>query len=142
MRPEERVELIEGELIAKAPVGGPHIARVMVLSHLLVGAVGDRAIVSVQVPVRLGEWSEPEPDFALVRPPAQRYAAGLPTSPGHLPADRGGREQPAAGLRGEGRPLCPARHHRVLDRGYRGWRRAPAPRAHGGGLRPGPRGRC
>jgi Uma2 family endonuclease len=68
LRPEDRVELIEGELIAMSPAGGAHILRVMRLNRLLGAAVGDRALVSVQSNVRLGEFSEPEPDLALVRP--------------------------------------------------------------------------
>jgi hypothetical protein len=78
---DDRVELIEGELVAMSPVGGPHIVRVMKLTRLLVGAVGDRAIVSVQSPIRLGGFSEPEPDLALVRLPAERYLASPPTPP-------------------------------------------------------------
>jgi Uma2 family endonuclease len=40
--------------------------------------VGDRALVTVQNPVRLGDISEPQPDLAVVRPKDDQYAAGHP----------------------------------------------------------------
>ena len=63
---DDRVELIEGELVAMAPVGSEHIAATNALTRLLVLAVGDRAIVSVGNPVRLTRHSEPQPDFSLL----------------------------------------------------------------------------
>jgi Uma2 family endonuclease len=64
---DDRVELIEGELIEMTPIGGPHMGTVNRLTHRLVQAASDRAIVSVQNPVRLDPHSEPQPDFALLR---------------------------------------------------------------------------
>lgn len=74
----ERVELIEGQLIAMSPIGSPHFAAVNTLNRLLVRAVGDLAVVSVQNPVRLNDKSEPEPDLALIRPRNDEYRSGLP----------------------------------------------------------------
>lgn len=68
LAPDERVELIEGDIVQMAPIGGPHIMAVIRLTRLLVRAVGDRAAVSVQSPVRLDDDSEPEPDLALLKP--------------------------------------------------------------------------
>ena len=65
---DDRVELIEGELVAMAPIGSEHIASTNALTRLLVLAVGDRGIVSVQNPVRLTRHSEPQPDFTVLRP--------------------------------------------------------------------------
>ncbi len=65
--PEARVELIDGEIIDMAPPGSPHAAAVMYLTEVLVRAVGSRASVLVQNPVRLSEYSEPQPDLAFVR---------------------------------------------------------------------------
>src|SRR5215469_16121787 len=62
----DRVELIEGELVAMSPIGSQHSGTVITLSHVLWSAVGTRALVSVQNPVRLDDFSEPEPDFALL----------------------------------------------------------------------------
>jgi Uma2 family endonuclease len=64
---DDRVELIEGELVAMAPIGSEHIATSNSLNHLLVMAVGDRAIVSVGNPVRLNRHSEPQPDFSVLK---------------------------------------------------------------------------
>jgi Uma2 family endonuclease len=69
----DRVELIEGELVAMSPIGTYHIGTVITLTHSLVHAVGERAIVSVQNPVRLDDLSEPQPDFALLRPRPDFY---------------------------------------------------------------------
>ena len=67
IRPDERVELIEGEIIRMNPIGPPHANCVDRLTALFVAGLGDRATVRIQNPVRLGELSEPEPDVALVR---------------------------------------------------------------------------
>jgi Uma2 family endonuclease len=69
----DRVELIEGELVAMSPIGSHHHGTVNQLTHALVHEVGDRAIVSVQGPVRLDDLSEPEPDFALLKPRPDFY---------------------------------------------------------------------
>jgi Uma2 family endonuclease len=69
----DRVELIEGELVAMSPIGSYHTGTVNKLNHSLVHAVGDHAIVSVQNPVRLDDHSEPQPDFALLRPRPDFY---------------------------------------------------------------------
>ncbi len=65
---DDRVELIEGELVAMAPIGSEHIAATNSLNRLLVLAVGDRGIVSVGNPVRLNRHSEPQPDFSVLKP--------------------------------------------------------------------------
>lgn len=65
---DDRVELIEGQLVAMAPIGSDHIATTNWLNRLLVMAVGDRGIVSVGNPVRLDRHSEPQPDFSILRP--------------------------------------------------------------------------
>jgi Uma2 family endonuclease len=65
---DDRVELIEGELIAMAPIGSEHIASSNALNRLLVLAVGDHGIVSVGNPVRLTRYSEPQPGFSVLKP--------------------------------------------------------------------------
>ena len=64
----DRVELIEGEVIEMSPIGDPHAAYVANLTRLLVNAVGDRAVVWPQGPVRIPPDSVPQPDLALLRP--------------------------------------------------------------------------
>jgi Uma2 family endonuclease len=65
---DDRVELIEGELLEMAPIGAEHIAASNALTRLLVLAVGDSFIVSVANPVRLTQRSEPQPDFTVLKP--------------------------------------------------------------------------
>lgn len=79
LAPDSRVELIEGEIIDMAPIGSPHASVVTRLNHLLVQAVGERALVSVQLPVRLTPQSEPQPDLAVLKPRADFYRPGHPT---------------------------------------------------------------
>ena len=75
---DERLELIEGEIIEMTPIGSPHGGRVNQLNRLLTQAVGERAVVAIQNPVVLGEHSEPEPDLALLRPRADFYTSSHP----------------------------------------------------------------
>jgi Uma2 family endonuclease len=56
----------------------------MALNHLLVVATLGRAMVSVQSPVRLDRYNEPEPDIALLLPRADRYQAGQPPCPAEI----------------------------------------------------------
>ncbi len=76
--PDARVELIDGEIIDMEYMGPPHAAETAVLNQLLVRAVGDRAIVRCQLPIQLDEWSEPAPDFSLVKPRADFYSTRQP----------------------------------------------------------------
>ncbi len=76
--PDERVELIEGEVVEMAPIGSRHSGLVNRITHLLVQAVGKRAVVSVQNPVRLSRISEPQPDFAVLKPRADDYQSATP----------------------------------------------------------------
>jgi Uma2 family endonuclease len=63
----DRVELIEGELIDMAPIGSRHAYAVTHIAALFRAPAG-QFLVSVQNPVRLSGWSEPQPDIALLRP--------------------------------------------------------------------------
>lgn len=65
-RPDERIELIGGELITIAPIGGPHLRAVNVLSNLLSHALGRAAVVSTQNPIALPPDNEPQPDIAVL----------------------------------------------------------------------------
>jgi Uma2 family endonuclease len=64
---DDRVELIEGELIDMPPIGSLHAGKVMRLVSFLTTALSNRAIVSPQNPVHLGEHSEPQPDLTVLR---------------------------------------------------------------------------
>jgi Uma2 family endonuclease len=73
LAPDARVELIEGEIVDMPPIGNPHMAAVSRLTRLLVMTVGDRGIVQCQGGIRLGNYSEPQPDFAIVKPREDFY---------------------------------------------------------------------
>jgi Uma2 family endonuclease len=76
---DSRVELIEGEIVDTPPIGPGHgstVKRTATLFHRRFDGV---ALVSVQDPVRLGPYNEPEPDLALLRPRDDFYASAHPT---------------------------------------------------------------
>ena len=77
--PDQRLELLEGEVIEMAAIGSRHAATVTRLNHILMQALGDRAIVAVQNPVRVSDLTEPQPDLALLRWRADFYRDGHPT---------------------------------------------------------------
>jgi Uma2 family endonuclease len=76
--PDERVELLDGELIEMPPIGSRHAAAVDFLSMHFARAVGDAALVRTQNPLRLADDSEPQPDLMLLRPAADRYRSAHP----------------------------------------------------------------
>lgn len=65
---DERLELLNGEILAMNPIGVLHAQCVNRLTQPLVLALGGDAIASVQNPVMLGPHDEPQPDTALFRP--------------------------------------------------------------------------
>lgn len=75
---DDRVELLEGEIVEMAPIGSRHAGTVNRLNRLLSHLVGDLAVVAVQNPIRIGEHSEPQPDLALLHPRPDFYASAHP----------------------------------------------------------------
>lgn len=75
---DDRVELIEGEIVEMAAIGTRHFSCVNGLTRLLVRSVGDEAIVSVQNPVRLNEHTEPQPDLTVIRERDYRESLPMP----------------------------------------------------------------
>jgi Uma2 family endonuclease len=76
---DERVELIEGEIVDMSPIGSRHQACVDRLSRLFAPLfVSDRAIVRVQGAFRASDISMPQPDVALLRPKDNYYDAEHP----------------------------------------------------------------
>jgi Uma2 family endonuclease len=67
---DERVELLRGYIVRMSPQKSRHAAAVQSLTHALVLALvaAGRASVRVQLPLSVGDDSEPEPDLALVPP--------------------------------------------------------------------------
>ena len=74
LQPTERVELIDGVIFVMAPMGELHANGVRRIGRVLQWAAGDVAIVSVQCPLRLDDYSEPEPDIAILRFREDDYA--------------------------------------------------------------------
>ena len=67
IKPDARVELLEGEIIDMMPMGPFHAGSVDRLAELFIMAGGNRWHVRSQNPIRISEDSEPRPDLALVR---------------------------------------------------------------------------
>jgi Uma2 family endonuclease len=81
---DERVELIDGEIIDVPPMGHPHAGVLDYLAKLLIRAVEPQSIVRQQLPLRLGEYSEPLPDIVIARHRGDLYMQGHPTAPDAL----------------------------------------------------------
>ena len=80
LSPDDRTELIEGEIIDMPPIGSRHAAAVTLLPKRIIRALGDSADVSVQLPIRLLPRSEPQPDIAVVKHRPDAYRSAHPTS--------------------------------------------------------------
>jgi Uma2 family endonuclease len=76
---DERTELIEGEIVEMTPIGDLHALGVLRLNLFFHRLLLDRALVNPQNPVRLGPWSEPQPDVALLAWRDDLYASTAPT---------------------------------------------------------------
>jgi Uma2 family endonuclease len=74
-----RLELIEGEIVEMSPIGKRHAACVDRLAELFREALGRQVIVRVQNPIQLDDFSEPQPDIALLRRREDFYEGALPT---------------------------------------------------------------
>src|SRR5919199_6303152 len=62
---DDRVELIDGQVLEMSPIGRRHVACVLRLERLLGERFRDVALVSSQNPVSLPPYDEPQPDVAL-----------------------------------------------------------------------------
>ena len=75
---DKRVELIEGEIIERSPIGKRHAACVGRLTNLFGKLLAEKAIVWVQNPIVLNDYSEPQPDVALLKRRDDFYEHSLP----------------------------------------------------------------
>jgi Uma2 family endonuclease len=71
--PKARLELIDGEIREMAPIGPAHAGIVNALTELFIMSLGRKVTVTVQNPVRLGEFTEPQPDLTVARHRDDRY---------------------------------------------------------------------
>lgn len=77
---DDRVELIDGEVTEMTPIGRRHAGCVICLTKLFLRACGDDAAVSVQNPVDLSQYSELQPDVAILQPRPDSYRSAHPTA--------------------------------------------------------------
>jgi Uma2 family endonuclease len=77
----ERVELLDGDVIVVPPHGLPHFSTVARMGQTITLRLGTRALVSIQLPVMVSERSEPEPDITILGEREDFYASGLPRAP-------------------------------------------------------------
>jgi len=75
---DERVELLDGEIIAMGSNNPPHASTVGKINMLLTPLLAQRYTVRVQLPIRLDPWSEPQPDVAICALDPDHYLAGHP----------------------------------------------------------------
>ena len=71
--PDERVELIDGEILEMTPIGSRHATAVQLVPRALESAFGRGFCVRAQLPLALDPRSEPEPDVAIVRGTPRDY---------------------------------------------------------------------
>jgi Uma2 family endonuclease len=75
---DDRVELINGEVRLMSPIGPVHIALVNKLNQILTIHIGTDAIVSIQNPIQLDDFTEPQPDIAILQAREDFYVSGTP----------------------------------------------------------------
>ena len=80
LAPDERVELIEGEIIQMPPIGSIHAGLVGRLTRLFQAQAPGTFALWVQNPVTLPPRSEPQPDVMLLRPRGDDYLGALPVA--------------------------------------------------------------
>jgi Uma2 family endonuclease len=79
--PNDRVELIDGEIFDMTPIGAAHGGKTNRLNRLFARAAADGlALVGVQSPLRLDSYNEPEPDLMLLKPKADDYQGRHPNA--------------------------------------------------------------
>jgi Uma2 family endonuclease len=75
---DDRVELIDGEVVAMTPIGPRHAGCVIKAIEAFFAAAGSNALVAPQNPVALGVYDEPQPDVVLLRRRADYYTTAHP----------------------------------------------------------------
>jgi Uma2 family endonuclease len=78
LKEDDRVELIEGAIIKMSPIGSRHAACVNRFHTLLNRIARQDFIISVQNPIVVDDYSEPEPDISVLRYRSDFYSNELP----------------------------------------------------------------
>lgn len=79
-QPEERVELLDGEIIPMLPIGSSHSGPVNQLTEVFVLAGRGRWVTSIQNSLPISKFSVPQPDLVLLQRRADFYRNSLPTA--------------------------------------------------------------
>jgi Uma2 family endonuclease len=79
--PEDRLELIAGQLVVREPQGRRHSTGIRLVAGTLRAAFGPDWNIEAQLPIALDEESESEPDVAVVAGGPRDYLASHPTRP-------------------------------------------------------------
>ena len=74
----DRVELLNGEVVDMSPISPTHASAVKLINKFFQRRVDDSIIVSVQDPIQLGDYSEPQPDIALLKSRSDFYKLSHP----------------------------------------------------------------
>jgi Uma2 family endonuclease len=77
---DQRVELLEGQVIEMRPIGAPHMMYVTIIGDVLRLAFGSGYFIRTQDPLDLGEASQPQPDIAVIAGKAVDYRNVHPTT--------------------------------------------------------------
>ena len=77
---DDRVELIDGEVRVMSPIGPFHAAIVKRLNMLLSRLLPPTVILSIQDPIQLNDYSQPQPDLAILQYRADFYAQAHPVA--------------------------------------------------------------
>jgi Uma2 family endonuclease len=80
LTPQDRVELIDGEIIEMSPIGNRHLGCVNGANAAFSAAFRGKAVVSVRNPLRLNNYTEPEPDVVLLKPRQDAYRRKRPVA--------------------------------------------------------------
>lgn len=78
LRPDDRVELLEGVVVSMPPQSPPHGGAITRITRSLVTRFGDRATVRIQLDFLAGPLSIPQPDFAVVPNSPDDYSSRHP----------------------------------------------------------------
>lgn len=78
LREDDRVELIEGELLHMEPAISRHAGTVKLLLQILSRSLGDNALLGVHDPIHLNDFSEPQPDLSVLQPRGDKYRRSHP----------------------------------------------------------------
>ncbi len=65
--PEDRVEVIDGEIVQMSPIGDRRALCVSTATELFILTFHGKGVVRTQNPLRLNDYSEPEPDIVLLK---------------------------------------------------------------------------